>query len=278
MAYHARAMRRQYVHFTSRTISYLDSDPSARDAKVLVLMHAFPLGAGMWEGQQKALPAGWRLLAPDLRGFGGSSINDPDDHPSMDDYATDVLDVLRELDITSAVVGGCSMGAYAVFALLRHARDLPRAVVLSDTRVGADSPEARANRRSMLALLDREGPSGVARDMMPKLLGRTTLEERPDVEPVVRRLIKQHAAPALRGAIHRMMARPDASDVLRQVTVPALIVVGEEDVLTPPDEARKMAELMVESQLVVVPRTGHLPNLEQPRVFNDAIHAFLSRL
>src|SRR5918997_738573 len=178
-------MRRHYVHLGNRTISYLDSAPSAGDAKTLVLLHAFPLGAGMWDGQMKALPEGWRLIAPDLRGFGGSSIATPDDNPSIDDYAADVLDVLRDLQISSAVIGGCSMGGYAVFALLRRAAEIARGVLLVDTRANADTPEGRANRRSMLALLDREGPSGIARDMIPKRLGKTTLDHRPDIEPLV---------------------------------------------------------------------------------------------
>jgi pimeloyl-ACP methyl ester carboxylesterase len=271
-------MPRQYVHHDSRTISYFDSAPKARDARVVVLIHAFPLGAGMWEGQLKALPPGWRLIAPDLRGFGGSSISDPDDNPAMDDYAADVLDVLNDLNITSAVLGGCSMGGYVAFAVLRRSPRLARAVILADTRATADSPEGRAQRRETLALIDREGPTGVAREMIPKLLGRTTLQDRPDIEPLVRRLIKQHSAAALRGAIRRMMLRPDSTALLRELDVPALIMVGDEDVLTPPDDARKMAAATNKAQLVVLPRAGHLPNIEQPLAFNEAISGFLDRL
>ena len=271
-------MARQYLHFESRTIAYFDSAPADRAASVLVLIHAFPLGAGMWEGQVKALPPGWRLIAPDLRGFGGSTILSPDDNPTMDDYADDVVDLLRDLNISSAVVGGCSMGGYAVMAALRRTPEVARAVILIDTRVNADSSENRANRRSMLALLDREGPSGVARDMMPKLLGKTSLEERHDLEPLVRRLVKQHSAAALKGGIQRMMTRTDATEVLQKLDVPLLIVVGEEDTLTPPDEARKMAALNSNAQLVVLPRAGHLPNLEQPEAFNDVLQTFLRQL
>jgi pimeloyl-ACP methyl ester carboxylesterase len=271
-------MHRQYVHLNSRTLSYFDSAPGESQADVLVLIHAFPLGAGMWEGQAKGLPAGWRLIAPDLRGFGGSTLGEPDDNPSMDDYAADVVDLLRELHITSAAIGGCSMGGYAALAAVRRAPELARALVIIDSRVGADTPEGRANRRGMLALLDREGPSGVARDMMPKLLGKTTLSERPDVEPFVRRLVKQQSAAAVRGGILRMMSRPASADVLENLTVPLLIVVGEEDTLTPPEEARAMAALQPNAELVVLPRTGHLPNLEDPEAFNQTLHAFLSRL
>jgi pimeloyl-ACP methyl ester carboxylesterase len=271
-------VHRQYVHFDSRTISYFDSAPSARDARILLLIHAFPLGAAMWEGQLKALPPGWRLVAPDLRGFGGSSIAAPDENPSMDDYAGDVVDLLRELNISSAVVGGCSMGGYAALALLRHAPSLARALILVDTRASADTPEGRGNRRNMLALLDREGAPGVARDMLPKLLGKTTLQDRPDVELLVRRLIKQHPAAAFRGAIQRMMVRPDATAVLRSVTVPILVIVGEEDTLTPPDDARKMADCNPRAQLVILPGTGHLPNVETPEAFNATLGTFLGQL
>jgi pimeloyl-ACP methyl ester carboxylesterase len=271
-------MQRQYVHLGSRTIAYLDSAPGDHDAQVLVLIHAFPLGAAMWEGQAKALPAGWRLLAPDLRGFGGSTLPEPDESPAIADYAADVIDLLSELRVSHAVIGGCSMGGYTAMALVRQAQALVGALVLIDTRATADTPEGRANRRNMLALLEREGPSGVARDMMPKLLGHTTIDSRPDVEPLVRRFAKQQSAAALRGAIYRMMGRPDSSEVLQQLSTPILIVVGDEDVLTPPDDARAMAALNPQAQLVVLPRTGHLPNLEQPQLFNEALHTFLSAL
>jgi pimeloyl-ACP methyl ester carboxylesterase len=271
-------MHRQYVHLDSRTLSYFDSAPGDPRADVLVLIHAFPLGAGMWEGQPRALPPGWRLIAPDLRGFGGSTIGEPDDNPSIDDYAADVTDLLRELHIGFAVIGGCSMGGYAALAVARRAPALVRALILIDSKVMADTSEGRANRRGMLALLERAGPSGVAREMMPKLLGRTTLNERPQVEPLVRRLVKQQSAAAVRGGIHRMMTRPNSSDVLENLKAPLLIIVGEEDTLTPPDEARKMAALRPNAELVVLPRTGHLPSLEHPERFNETLRAFLSGL
>lgn len=271
-------VHRQYLHISSRTISYFDSAPDAGTARVLVLIHAFPLGAAMWEGQARALPPGWRLLAPDVRGFGGSTLQEPDEDPVIDDYATDVLDLLRELGITSAVVGGMSMGGYVTFALLRRAPGLASAVVLADTRAGADTLEGRANRRSMLALVEREGPSGIARDMMPKLLGKTTLESRADVEPLVRRLIKQQSAAAIRGAIHRMMQRPDAMGVVQALKVPTLILVGDQDTLTPVEESRKLAAAHGAAELVIVPSAGHLANLEHPEAFNAALTAFLGRL
>jgi pimeloyl-ACP methyl ester carboxylesterase len=271
-------MQRQYFHAGNRTISYFDSAPSDRAARVVLLVHAFPLGAAMWEGQVKALPAGWRLIAPDLRGFGGSTIDEPDESPRIDDYARDALDLLADLRIDTAVVGGMSMGGYVTMAVLRRQLSIASAVVLFDTRATADSPEGRANRRSMLALVDREGPSGVARDMMPRLLGATTHAQRPTVEAVVRRLIKQQSPAAIRGGIMRMMERPDSREVVARVSVPTLIVVGEEDLLTPVEDSRQLHALIAGSELVIVPRAGHLANLECPEPFNEALSAFLSRL
>lgn len=273
-------MHRQYVHFDGggRTISYFDSAPVERSARVIVLIHAFPLGAAMWEAQAEALPPGWRLLAPDLRGFGGSTLPKPDDNPTIDDYASDVIDLLRALEISSAVIGGLSMGGYVTFAVLRRAPTLARAVILADTRASADTPEGRANRRSMLALLEREGPSGVAREMMPKLLGRTSIEERHDVESLVRRLINQQPSAAIRGAIVRMMERPDSMEIVEQLAVPVLILVGDEDGLTPTEHSHTMTSVNPNAELLVIPRAGHLANLEQPETFNTTLRAFLSRL
>ena len=271
-------MHRQYLHVDDRTIAYFDTAPSDTAAAVMVLVHGFPLAASMWEPQLKAVPAGWRVIAPDLRGFGGSTIERDSESPSMDDYAADVIDLLRELGIASAVVGGCSMGGYVTFAVLRKAPGVVRALVLVDTRGGADSSEGRANRRSMLAVVDREGASGVARDMMPKLLGKTTIEERSDVESGVRRLIKQQTPAAIRGAIRRMIDRPDSFATLAGVKAPALVIVGEEDTLTPVDESRKLVAALAHAELAILPRAGHLANIEQPEAFNATLSAFLSRL
>jgi pimeloyl-ACP methyl ester carboxylesterase len=164
------------------------------------------------------------------------------------------------------------------FALARKAPQMIRGLVLADTRANADTLEGRANRKSLLAVLEREGPSGVAREMMPKLIGKTSSEERPEIESNIRRLIKQQSAQAIRGAALRMMDRPDSFPTLETLRVPALVIVGEEDTLTPVDESRKMVDALPTAELVVVPRAGHLANVEAPDAFNTALAAFLSRL
>ena len=271
-------MTRQYCHIGTRTIAYLDSAPGDTALRTYVLLHAFPLGANMWEPQIHSIPKGWRLITPDLRGFGGSTELESPSSPAIGDYADDVVDLLGELSIERAVIGGLSMGGYAVFALLQSKPEIIEALILADTRAGADSPEGRANRRNMLALVDREGPQGVAKEMMPKLLGKTTLETNQTAEATVRRLIKQQSPVAIRGAINRMMHRPDSTALLATIGVPTLVITGEEDTLIPDQEAEKMAAAIKGSQLVKIPAAGHLSNLEQPDAFNRALSAFLVSL
>ncbi|HEX6165116.1 MAG TPA: alpha/beta fold hydrolase [Vicinamibacterales bacterium] len=269
---------RQYSHIGPRTVAYLDSAPGQNDLRALVLLHAFPIGANLWEPQIKSIPKGWRLITPDLRGFGGSTELDSVSALSIADYAEDVVDLLEELGIERAVIGGCSMGGYAALALYQAHPEIFDGLVLANTRAGADSPESRANRRNMLALVDREGPSGVAREMMPKLLGKTTHETKPDAEANVRRLIKQQSPIGIRAAIHRMMHRPDSTALLARVSVPTLVVTGAEDEMIPVEESRRIASGIRGAKLVIIPGAGHLANLEQPEAFNTALNEFLAAL
>lgn len=272
-------MVRQYLQLGPRTLAYLDGDPAAADRPVLVLAHAFPLGSQMWEPQFRAGYPGWRVLAPDLRGFGGST--DPrgeDEAPTIDDYADDLAGLIREVAGAPVVLCGLSMGGYAAFALLRRSPALVRALILADTRATADSLEGRAARKAMLTLLEREGPQGVARDMMPRLLGPTTRERNPDAEETVRKLVKRQSPNAIRDAILRMMERPDSRDLLPSIHVPTLVIVGDEDELTPPADAEAMVAALPNATLTRIAAAGHLTNLEAGMAFDASVGSFLDTL
>lgn len=270
------ALSEQHVTLAGRSLRYFDTGTG----KPCVLIHAFPLSADLWQPQLAVPPEGWRLIAPDLRGFRGPGAPVCDVAPlgdlTMDDYVSDVVALLDHLGISSAVVGGISMGGYVAFALQRRAPERVRGLVLADTRSQADGDEARAKRREMLALIARDGVAGVADAMVPALVGRTTLRERPDTVAQVRRFVLANHPEALRAAVSAMMTRPDSTPLLPSIKRPALVVVGDEDAITPVADVRSMHEAIPGSRFSVLRAAGHLPNLEAPEAFSAALGGFLA--
>jgi pimeloyl-ACP methyl ester carboxylesterase len=243
----------------------------------VVLLHAFPLSADMWRPQLEQAPDGWRLIAPDLRGFGHSAgAETPTAPTTMDDMAADVIQLLDTLELGRATIGGMSMGGYVTFALFRRAPERFFRMILADTRPQADTPEGREARRTMLELVRRGGARAVAGEMLPKLLGETSKRERPELEEAVRDMIEINGTPGIAGAIEAMMTRPDSTPLLSAIGVPALILVGAEDTLTPPADSESMNRQIGRSQLVILPRAGHLSSLESPDAFSRALASFLA--
>ena len=258
-------------------LNYLEFLPpqsaAVRPRGTLVLLHAFPLNARMWEPQRVLADAGWRVIVPQFRGMDGGERVQP--VTSTDDFAGDVIDLLDALHIEDAVFCGLSMGGYVAFAIFRHAPRYLRALVLADTRPQADSPEGVAGRKKMIALVREKGAVAIADEMLPKLLGQTTLRERPEVVERVRGLILSNSPEAIAGAVTAMMTREDSTPLLATVHCPTLIVVGAEDTLTAPSASEDMQRQIPGSALVVVPAAGHLSNIEQPEAFNAALGQFL---
>jgi 3-oxoadipate enol-lactonase len=239
-----------------------------------VLLHAFPLNARMWEPQLALAADGWRIVAPHLRGF-DRGVTDPP-ASTVDDYAGDVIDLLDALHVEDAVIGGLSMGGYAAFAILRHALRYVRGLILADTRSQADTPEGVEGRKRMLQLLAEKGPPAVVDEMIPKLLGASTRASQPALVDRVRALALSSSPEAIAGAIRALMTRPDSTPLLPTIHCPTLIVVGEEDTLTPPALSEGMHRAIAGSELVIVPGAGHLSSLEQPDAFNSALARFLT--
>lgn len=261
-------MHERTATLNGRSVRYLE----AGAGWPVILLHGFPLTADMWRPQLEAAPQGWRFIAPDLRGLGPMA-GEP--AATLDDMARDVVGLLDELRLERAVIGGLSMGGYVTFALFRLAPERFSALLLANTRAGADSDESRAARDRMSALVRERGASAVADEMMPKLLGRTTHQTRPDVEPVVRTMIEGNTVEGIDGAIHAMKSRPDATPLLEQLGRPALVVASDEDALIPLAESAAMDRLLPRSQLVTLTGAGHLSNLEAPADFSEALANFL---
>jgi 3-oxoadipate enol-lactonase len=227
----------------------------------------------MWQGQLALSDRGWRVIAPQFRGFDGGSGDPP--AQSVDDYAGDVVDLLDALHIHDAVVGGLSMGGYVAFALIRHASRYVHGLILADTKAQADTPEGVEGRKRMIALVGTTGPGAVADEMLPKLLGDTTRRTRPQVVERVRALANSSSAEAIAGALRALMTRPDSTPQLSTIHVPTLIIVGDEDTVTPRSAAEEMHHGIPGSELVAIPEAGHLTNLERPDAFDAAVTRFL---
>jgi 3-oxoadipate enol-lactonase len=261
-------------------LRYNDVPPSAagRGAGTLVLIHGFPLNTDMWTPQLDLAARGWRVVVPELRGFGASpeAKNDPPT-TSIDDYAGDIFDLLDKLHIKDAVVCGLSMGGYIAFAMYRHAAPYFRGLVLADTRSQGDTPEAQAGRKNMQQLVREKGPSAVADALLPKLLCDATRADNPAVVENLRRQITTNSVEAIAGALEALMTRPDLTPLLQTIRIPALVIVGDQDAITPPPLSEQMHRDIAGSELVVIQGAGHMSNMEQPGAFNAALGRFLDK-
>jgi 3-oxoadipate enol-lactonase len=242
----------------------------------LLLLHAFPLGLAMWDPQAAALADAHQVIRFDDRGFGGSPPGDG--LLTMERIADDAAGILDRLGVPSAAVCGLSMGGYAAFALVRRHPERIRALVLADTRAGADSPETKATRAAQAEKVRREGARAVADAVLPKLLGATSHRERPELIARVRQIIEANPPRGITDALAGLAARADSTPTLREIRVPTLVVVGEEDPITPVSEAEALQRGIAGSRMAVIPRAGHLSSLENPDEFNRHVRSFLATL
>jgi 3-oxoadipate enol-lactonase len=242
----------------------------------VLFLHAFPLGLVQWDPQVSALRTQHQAIRFDARGFGASPPGDG--LLSMERIADDAAALLDHLGIGQAVVCGLSMGGYAAFAMVRRHPDRLRGLVLADTRAAADTPEGRQGRAALAEKVLREGSVAAADAFLPKLLGETTRRDRLPVTARVREIILANPPRGIADALAGLAARADSTPTLREVRVPTLILCGEEDAITPPSDAEALQRGIAGSRLTLLPRAGHLANLEDPDAFNRALLGFLAEL
>lgn len=243
----------------------------------LVLLHAYPLSSAMWLAQREDLAKRFRVITPDLRGFGGSRLGE--DEPSIDVMAEDVAALLRGKGIERAIIGGLAMGGYVALALCRLHPDRVLGLVLANTKAGADPPDVRRQRLAMAERIETENSVAVlAEELLPRLVGPTTFRQRALVYGRVRGLVQASPPKAAAWAQRAMAARTGDVEALAGIRVPALVIAGSEDELATEQDAGAMAEALPNAELLVMPRCGHLTAVEQPELFNQAVAEFVTAL
>ncbi|HEX2174476.1 MAG TPA: alpha/beta hydrolase, partial [Nocardioidaceae bacterium] len=240
----------------------------------LVLLHAFPFSRQMWQFQFDGLTTQMRLVTPDLPGFGQTPVSK--DQPALGVMAEGVLGVLDELGLDRVVLGGLSMGGYVAMEILRRRPQAVGALILADTKASADSEDAAGNRRRMADLLEKQGSNRVlAHEVLPTLVGETTRQEHPETVAWLREIVEDADPLGAAWAQRAMAARGDSFQTLRRVEVPTLVIVGEQDELSPPADARAMVEAVPGAQIAVIAGAGHLTAAETPDEFNGLVCDFV---
>ena len=239
----------------------------------IVLIHGYPFNRTLWNEQVAALSTTYRVVVPDLRGFGES---DSSPGPAtMNRMARDVAQLMDHLEIPRAVVGGLSMGGYVALAFYKQFPSRVRALVLADTRAQADTEEAKQTRAQQAEKALSEGMAGIADAMLPKLLTPETVSKRPEIVKRVRDMMLKTKPEGAASALLGMAERDDQTELLSRITTKTLILVGAEDALTPVADSEKMHNAIAGSRLVVLENAGHVSNLERTGEFNEALMDFL---
>ncbi len=234
----------------------------------IVLIHGHPFDRTMWRPQVERFSQTHRLIVPDLRGYGESTVIPG--KTTLDMFAADVADLLDVLGVEKFVLGGLSMGGQIVMDFHRQFPERVAGLLLADTFPGAETPEGVKARNDMADRLEQEGMAPYAEEVQWKMVARGNDSEH--VMRMMKNAPPEGAAAALRGRAER----PDYTELLRTISVPTLVVVGELDEYTPVDVAQHMHTLIPGSELVVIPNAAHMPNLERPAEFNEAFERLLN--
>jgi 3-oxoadipate enol-lactonase len=262
------------IKIKGNSVRYYDEGP--RDGQPLLFIHGFPFSKEMWNGQVEVFEPSHRVLAYDVRGHDGSSPGTVEF--SVAQFGDDLLAFMDELEVTNAVIVGLSMGGYIALNALGRDSGRFRALVLCDTQCKADTPEAREKRLKTIANIRLAGLSKYADESVNNLFASSTQSTKPEVVSFIRDTILRTNADTICKTLQALADRKETCSNLSQTKLPVLIMVGQEDKITPPESALQMHQLIPNSQLETISGAGHLSNLENPDAFNSRLKAFLSEI
>ncbi len=246
-----------------------NSSKSSTAKHAVLLLHAFPLSAAMWQPQIEALGnAGYTFIAPNAYGIEGS---EEKESWSFTDYAHELSNLLDSLKIEKATVVGLSMGGYQAFEFYRLYPEKTASLVLCDTRAEADAPEARTTREEFIQAVDTAGAEEAIRRMIPNYFAAATYIKKPKLVMNVKEIIRKQPAKVITAAMRAIMMRSDASALLSTIHCPVLVLAGDADKATPPETNKSISSRIPAAQFRLLADAGHISNMEQPEEFNRAL-------
>ena len=242
----------------------------------VVLLHPFPANHNLWKPAAQALTTRYRVILPDLRGHGESGIGDGP--ATMEKHAADIARVLDHEEVRRAAFVGVSIGGYALFEFWRKYRARVDALVLCNTKAQADTPEARAVRLQAATFVLDRGTELFFGSMIPKLMGKTTRDTRPDLVEGALRMMRTMSPEDVAMVQRGMAERQDSVETLKTINVPSMLVTGDEDILTGVGEAELMRQNISGSEIKLIAKAGHYSPWEQPEEVGKLLRQFLDRL
>lgn len=246
-----------------------------RNNPPVIFIHGFPYNSTMWSQQIKKLKESYYCIAYDVRGLGDTPPGDGQFTIEM--FVDDLFSVMDSLDLDKPIVTGFSMGGYITLRAIEREHDRFRAVILCDTKSEADDDTGRIKRAGAISTIDKEGVEKFASDFVPMTFGDDAQQQIPETYNTTLEQAKNESPIGVKGCLLAMAARTDTTAALGNIGIPTLLLVGEKDTLTPPSVMKDMHEKIAGSDMVTIPKAGHMSPLENPEAVTQNIQEFLSR-
>lgn len=259
------------THLFFKDLSY--SDTETKSATTVILIHAYPLNKNMWTDQIEKLKGDFRVLALDIRGFGKSELRTP---YTLENIVDDVIDLMNEKKIDKAIIAGLSMGGFVALRAIERNPERFQALILADTKSEPDSDESKLGRHIGLVKIEEDGVNKFTDSFIENALAQETMAKKPNVFIQASSIAKENKKEGVGAGLLALTSRTDTTAGLSKIKVPTLIIQGEFDTVIPMKAAVALNKKIKGSKLVVIPRVGHLSNLEDPEAFNRALIEFVT--
>jgi pimeloyl-ACP methyl ester carboxylesterase len=255
------------------SISYSHSGDAA--GTPVIFLHGFPFSRNMWDAQLALFKNldGFQAIAPDIRGHGKSSVDSG--QYSIEVFVDDLIALMDELDFKKVILCGLSMGGYIALRAVEREPKRFKGLILCDTKSEADTNEGKIKRSETMKAVREKGVEVFARAFVKSIFAEKTFKKNPDAVAKIRKIIENNSPTAICGTLLALAARTDTTESLKNIDIPTLILVGEEDKLTTPENARSMQKLIKNSEIHVLKGAAHMSNLENEEEFNNYLMKFL---